>query len=219
MKRTLTAAVVLVVPTLIAPPAAAQDVAERFQLALGTPLVAYTKSSYEFDVDVLGDVDVDLSSTRWGVADNPVMLELGYGLDELIVLGGFVQLGGASASTEIDDLGYDNDESRFQVAVGPKLDLMFVEGGAARPFVTVQMGIVHVSTEVETQDTRYTGFRLGAGGGVRLFPTSGVSIDPALALGWATLKGDVEDSTLGDVDVKGSELGVTVSLGVSAWIP
>jgi hypothetical protein len=61
-------------------------------------------------------------------------------------------------------------------------------------------------------------FTLGGRVGLRCFPVSGLSIDPALAISWATGGGEVESPLGPAVDIDVSGFSVAIALGVSGWM-
>src|SRR5690606_41426852 len=75
--------------------AQAQDTEGALQLGLGTSVFSYSSASLEAEAQGVPQ-DLDISTTRWGLSDTQTTLELGYGLPEMIVPGGFPPLGGAS---------------------------------------------------------------------------------------------------------------------------
>jgi hypothetical protein len=205
-------------------PAAAQKVDGAVHLALSTEFVSYTKLDYTLETDFpAGDYDGKTSTTRWGFADdNGAMIEVGYGLSEMFVLGGFLQLGGQTVTEEAEPLNEEFDTDTFAVAVGPKLDILFLEDSKVRPYVTVMLGVGHASTDTEASNTKNssTQFLVQAGGGIRWFAAPGFSLDPGLMLGLATGSGEYEPDLVGvdHWDTSGTALHVGLSLALSGWI-
>src|SRR5688500_14077228 len=97
-------------------PARAQLIDEAFQLGLSTSLFSYSDITLESDAT---GTEVGTKVTRWGIRDS-VGLELGYGLNDMLVLGAVVILGGASQTIE-PPVGAEEESSEFAVQVGPKL--------------------------------------------------------------------------------------------------
>jgi hypothetical protein len=199
--------------------AEAQEVAGRFQLGLGTPVFTYSSIGTEVGDDP--SVEVDVATTNWGVHDAAV-LELGYGLSNALVLGGVLQLGGTSTTSELDAPGSEEStQSSFEVMVGPKIDYMFSEGSRVRPFVSGVIALLHSSTSNDDDDDddglSMTGVMLQGGVGLRWFATPGFSLDPSLRLGWSTISGDNEQGNT-STDVSASGVSVSLNVGFSGWI-
>jgi hypothetical protein len=201
--------------TLVSSVASAQNTDGAFQIGLTTSVFGYSKSAIEYD----DEMEVDISGVTWGLQDQ-AMLELGYGLGESVVLGGFALLGGASQTAELDDPELevdDSDASSLIVLLGPKLDLHFGEG-AARPFVGVSAAFLTASAERETSESSNTGFQLGARAGVRWFPVPGFSLDPSLGVNYVHASGEIEPDAADSIDVSTSGFSVVLMVGASGWI-
>src|SRR5687767_5507172 len=121
--KTSTALCIVVAAGVMAPRAHAQDTKGAFQLGLSTSFISYTSGTTELELPG-GDVSVDISDVDWGfTGDNGVVLELGYGVTDIVLVGGFVQLGGSSQSTQIDQPGEPEvDLTEFGLLIGPKVD-------------------------------------------------------------------------------------------------
>ena len=200
--------------TLFARPAAAQDVEGAFQLGLGTSILTYESITTTVET-AAGDQDTDSSTTTWGVRDE-VVGELGYGLTESLVLGGFVQLGGSSTTTEPEG-GEETETSEFGLFLGPKLDFMFMPGQKVQPFVGAVAGLAMASADNGAFETSLTGFQLMGRAGIRAFLADSFSLDPALALSWVTASGEADSGPV-NVDISASGFTIGVMLGVSGWL-
>src|SRR5688572_11493099 len=201
---------VAVVAVTAAPTAHAQETAGAFQLGLSTSFVSYTSGTSEAEVPG-DDVSVDVSEVDWGLTgENGVVLELGYGVTDIVILGGFVQLGGSSQSTQVDLPGEPEvDRTEFGLVIGPKIEAMFSPGSTVRPFIGAGVGFLLSSTDDEDTgtDTSLTGVQLLGRVGLRAFAAEGFSIDPAIVFGWATASGEVETATA-NVDTSASAFNV-----------
>jgi hypothetical protein len=200
--------------------ASAQDVSGAVQLGLGTPIFEYSDASVEVEFDSL-QTENDITTTRWGLGHS-VVTEIGYGINDMIVVGGFVELGGTS-ETDTDDADEETKTSEFNLFLGPKIDVMFSAGSAARPFVGAILGYGTTSIEenppgmAPTTEYSASGFQFAARGGVRLFAASGLSIDPQLVFGYANLSGDVDAGmTTADLKISGYSIGLSVVF--SGWL-
>lgn len=218
--RTATALSVVVAAGVAAPRAHAQETAGAFQLGLSTSFISYTSGTTEVELPT-GDVSADVSEVNWGfTGDNGVVLELGYGVTDIVILGGFVQLGGSSQTTQVDLPGEPEvDRTEFNLLIGPKVDVMFSPGNAVRPFIGagVAFAMSKIDDEDTGNDTSLTGVNLIGRVGLRAFAAPGFSIDPAVVFGWGAAWGEVDTGPT-DVDTNGSAFNVGLGLGFSGWI-
>jgi len=197
-----------------AAPSNAQSTEGAIQLGLSTTLFSYTKGTVTAEVGGL-ESDTDNSTTSWGIRDSAAA-ELGYGVTDSLVLGGFLQLGGESTTGEPEGQ-QESESSEFELLLGPKLDFMFSPGQKVRPFVGAMAGLLMVSADDEASETSLTGFQLLGRVGVRAFVAPGFSIDPALSLSWFTASGETEfDPTTIDVSASGVNVGLLI--GFSGWV-
>lgn len=221
--------------------AKAQTVAGALQLGLGTNFVDY--SSYPITAHVpvgAGTQDYKISpgTTTWGFAQrNGVTLEAGYGLTDMFVLGGLLQLGGWSQNVDTplapgSPLMTSRKESMFNLFIGPKFDVMFLPDSRVRPFVGAAVGLVRMTDTVQNTnqnnvtttptDSGWTGVGLLGRAGVRCFLTPGFSLDPMFVAGFATLSGSTTvpgpgATTLNyDSSITGYNLGLNVT--ASGWV-
>jgi hypothetical protein len=193
--------------------AAAQDIEGRFQLGLSTDLVSYTDATLTNDDN---DEDVDITTTRWGIRES-VLLELGYGVSEMIVIGAMATLGGASQT--IDTGAADDDESsEFTAVIGPKIDVVLSPGSTVRPFVGAAIAFATTTGEVVGgAETTITGFELGGRLGLHWFAAEGFSVAPSLAFIYASGSGEIDLGPM-NVDISMSGIDVALMLGASGWL-
>jgi hypothetical protein len=209
-----------VAASVAAPTAHAQETAGAFQLGLSTSFISYTSGTTDLELPG-GDVSADVSGVNWGLTgENGVVLELGYGVTEIVILGGFVQLGGSSQTTQVDLPGEPEvDRTEFGLLIGPKIEAMFSQGSTVRPFIGAGVGFLLSSVDDEDtgNDTSLTGVQLLGRLGLRAFAAEGFSIDPAVVFGWATASGEVDTGPT-NVDTSFSAFNVGLGLGFSGWI-
>jgi hypothetical protein len=194
--------------------AAAQDIQDRFQLALSTDLVTYNSVTFESD---LFDDDLEQNTTKWGV-HRSVLLELGYGVSEMIVVGAIVTLGGTSQSVEQGD--DESEVSDFVAVVGPKIDLLLSQGSDVRPFLGAFIALAHQSDSVEDgAETSMTGFNIGARLGLHCFASTGFSVMPAVMFAYGNVSGEMEiDGSSETPEISQSGFSLALMLGASGWI-
>jgi hypothetical protein len=197
--------------------AAAQSVERALQLGLGTSPVQYTSGTAT--TTFFGQqAEEGFSSFALGLGpESGVLLEGGYGLSEMVVLGGLLQAGNESVSTEPATGGSLND-SRLDLLIGPKVDLMLSPGRKVRPFLTAAAGLDFFSYNVADSKTEATGFEANLGLGLRWFAAPGVSFDPALVGGWGMGSGTLSDQAGGIYDYSFSAFALGLRLAVSGWL-
>ena len=232
--------------SVISSHAKAQTVANSLQIGLGTDFVSYSAYTQRVTAPPLapapqvGTVDYkwDLHETRWGVSDHSNLnLEIGYGINDMLIIGGLLTLGGWNGYNHSQQLGSSNNtqESTFSLFIRPKFDVMFLEESRVRPFVGAIIGLTRV-TDNQTAtsdlnvtttnvDTGYTGVGLFARGGIRWFLTPGFSLDPAFVIGFATMSGSAQGILRNGAAVAATSYdsgltGFSVGLGVTAsgWV-
>jgi hypothetical protein len=138
-----------------------------------------------------------------------------------VILGGFVQLGGSSQTTQVDLPGEPEvDRTEFGLVIGPKIEAMFSPGNTVRPFIGAGAGFLLSSVDDEDtgNDTSLTGVELLGRIGLRAFAAEGFSIDPSVVFGWATASGEVDTGPT-NVDTSGSAFNVGLGLGFSGLDP
>lgn len=198
---------------LVAAPLARAEEGE-FQLGLGTPFLGYSSATVEPDE---GD-ETTLSGITWGIG-HEVHAELGYGITPNLIIGGLLQLGGTSLTSETGD--NETDVGSFDFMLGPKLDYVLMPGDKVQPFIGGVIGYLNSSTSSGDGDDESTfttsGFQFMARGGLRLFPGKEFSIDPWLGLSYFTGSAETE---LGDlsVDSDASQWQLMVHLTLSGWM-
>lgn len=193
------------------------------QLSLGTYFVRFTSLSQSFDDNPNGDLSV--SDLKWGFSgSSPVFLEGGYGLTENIIIGGLLQLGGASNTIEADMGGAKIETSGFDLLIAPKFDYQFSPTAKVNPFVGGMLGIEMNSTSAPggvggTTDDSQLNFTLLARGGLRCFLFDGFSIDPAVVFGLRIGSGTTKlGGAAADLDYGLSGFRIGLSVSMSGWL-
>jgi hypothetical protein len=213
--RTLLALASFLGGASLAAPAHAQSTEGAVQLGISSPFLTHTEATYTTESG-LADVESDVSQTNWGLGQQFVA-EIGYGVNDGLVLGAVVELAGVSSTTEIEALNQETDTSQLVFILGPKLDYMFAPDSRVRPFLSAMAGLVIDSLDTGVAERSLTGFQLQGRAGLRAFVTEAFSIDPALFLGWTKASGELTiDQTENDLDYSGVSFGVT--LGLSGWV-
>lgn len=203
----------------------AQESFDRLQIGLLTSLVRYNQVTIEAEAGGVTSED-ETRRTGWGLASfNGVGLEIGYGVTDLLVVGGRLELGGESTTEQADTLP-EMESSGLDLLLAPKIDVMFSPGEPVRPLLGAAAGLLLARSEEDldtTQglgpvaETSVTGLALMARGGLRWFPVPGVTFDPAVAVHWQTGSGETEFAA-GTVDVSIKGIGVALEIGVSGWL-
>lgn len=183
------------------------------QLGLYLPVVRYLPVGLEFEN---GGAEVDVSRLDWGIAENPVSLEIGYGLTDSLVLGGQLGIGGESSTQE--QMGFaDQESSEFNFQFGPKLDYMFSAGSKVNPFAGAVVLVGIDSTDNNGAEFSTTVFRFLGRIGLRAFLADSFSIDPALVVGAGVGSASQDDGTNeADLSVTGFQVGLDI--GFSGWM-
>lgn len=193
-------------------PAAAQQIEGAVQLALSTDLVSYTSVTL---TEEDSDVDRDTTVTQWGIRDG-AMLELGYGVTEMIVVGASLALGGISTKVDVGE--NDGESNNFMAAIGPKIDFVLTPGATVRPFLGAGIAFVTTTEEiVDGAEATLTGFQLSGRLGAQCFAADGFSISPALAFSYSSGSGDVSVDTE-SADISMSGIQVALQVGMNGWI-
>jgi hypothetical protein len=191
------------------------------QLSLGSYFMRYTSLSQSFD-DNAGDFS--RSDLNWGFSNtSPVILEGGYGLTDSFVVGGVLQLGGVSSTTESEMSGQKFESSGFDLLLAPKVDYHFMPESKINPFVGGLLGVEMASVSTPalmglTNDESSTSFVLSARGGLRCFLFDGFSIDPALSIGFKIGGGSTKAAGGTEVDWSTSGFRVGLSVSMSGWL-
>ena len=193
--------------------ATAQDIEGHVQLGLSTDLVSYTDATLTNDDN---DQDVDMTTTRWGIRES-VLLELGYAVSDMIVVGAMATLGGASQT--IDTGAADEEESsEFTAVIGPKIDIVLSPGSTVRPYLGAVIAFATTTGEtVGGAETTVTGFELGGRLGLHWFAAEGFSVAPSLAFIYAGGSGEIDLGTT-NVDISMSGIEVALMLGATGWL-
>jgi hypothetical protein len=198
-----------------ATPAAAQEIGRRLHVGLVTPLFSYTTTTLE---DEATSAEVDTTAVSWGPREQ-VALAVGYGLTEMLVIAGVLEVGGSSTEISSDTPGVETQKTNSgRWFVGPRFDVVLSPGSEVRPFASVTPGLLVSWSDVGEVDTSSMGFELQLQGGVRWFPLDGFSIDPSIGVAWSTSSGEVEVAGMSR-DTSDSGISFAVAVGFSAWIP
>ena len=229
--------------SIVSVQARAQAIGNALQVGLGTNFVSYQSDTYTDHMLQANGTTVDykpnVHNTTWGFTGrNNLVLEGGYGITDSLVLGGLLQFG--NWSTTSDAIQPQNGapqatESRFYLFIAPKIDYMFLPDSAVRPFIGAAIGLVHTAQSIQTQTTNVngstntatnidvgmTGVGLQLRAGVRWFLTPGFSVDPAFAFSYGAGSGTYSVPVAGamrndDSSVSGYTLGLNLAL--SGWI-
>ena len=238
--KTLTALIAIGFVSIVSGHAQAQTTAGALQLGLGTNFVTYSSENITEHQPQPNGTTLDYKqverNTNWGLANNNgVTLEGGYGITDILVLGGLLEMGGWShtygpdAATAGDP---KRNDFRFSFFIAPKIDVMFLPDSVVRPFVGAAVGLVRNTLTQQTTDqanvTRTpvdfgaTGIGLLGRVGIRWFLTPGFSLDPAFVFGYNAGSGSTVVPAGGaatqslDTSVNGYSVGLR--LGLSGWI-
>jgi hypothetical protein len=244
--KTLTALIAIGFVSIVSSRAQAQTTAGALQLGLGTNLLTYSSDTISEHQVLNNGTTIEYKgieqNTTWGLANrNGIYLDAGYGITDMLVLGGMLQLGSWSNTTGDRDLGNNNgtaqaNEHRFTLFLGPKLDVMFLPDTVVRPFVGVGLGLVRHTYTTETtthngagatitatpNDLGVTGVGLLARAGIRWFLTPGFSLDPAFVFGFSSATGTMvippNGQTNGHFDTGVTGYTVGLQMAFSGWI-
>jgi hypothetical protein len=187
------------------------SVAGALQLSLGTQFVRYRASSINFDNNA-GKLSV--SGLKWGFGDSsPILLEGGYGITDRLLIGGILQLGGSSDTTERDVDGAKAELSEFDLMLAPKIDYQFSPTSKINPFVGGMLGIAHTSGSENGTKNSSTLFVMQARGGLRCFLAEGFSVDPAVIVGFGVGGGSAGEAGFGTTAFQ-----IGLALSVSGWL-
>ena len=243
MRKTTVATLTAVgLVSFLATNAHAQAVAGALQVGIGTGLVSYTSPTYtvhNYPVGpgaIVGDLKTNPPITTWGFASrNGVTLEGGYGLNDMFVIGGMLQLGGWSQSSLPGPGNATEKTSMFDLFIAPKLDVMFLPESRVRPFVGGAIGLTHFGTTTErttpaaggatvttTQNSAgATGIGLLGRAGIRWFLTPGFSIDPAFVFSYSAMSGSTEEprgAATVSYDSSMNSYTIGLNVGFSGWV-
>jgi hypothetical protein len=170
---------------LLAGTASAQQVGGKLKLGLEASVFNFnSQTETPEDADegsTTSVVDFGVASMAGGgamsgsyVGQPPLGVDIGYGLTDFLLLGGRVAVGFVSLSPEEGD-----STSGFLFSLFPHIDYVLMEGESLRPFFGGQLGIQTVSTSNGSEHSALQ-FGFGLEGGVMIFVTEGLSIDPRL---------------------------------------
>lgn len=187
-------------------------------LTLTTTLASYSQLSFVLQPQGVADMSGTITNVAWGPSTNAVTLELGYGLSSHALLGVYLEFGGSTLTTKIQDLGINQDVSTARFLVGPKFEFLFSDSGTLRPFVLGVAGFTWAPQQNTDQAVSLTGFQVLAGAGLHWHITENFSIDPALHAGGGTGWGSVNQGTYRNTPAHGSLVTAGLVLGATGWI-
>jgi len=180
----------------------------------------------EIDWDDYGEDDFDGVNVGFGLAGAThgslrgalaePDLALGAGL--VVIDGLTIGLRGVFGFAKVDD-DSGADYKAFSWGVIPYGEYAFLSG-VFRPFVTVQLGFVGVTGEIDQvgdDDFHAWMFVVGGGGGAHLFVADNLSFDLTLLMGGNLGGGEYEWLT-GDDDFSVSLFELQLLLGISGWL-
>jgi hypothetical protein len=150
-------------------------------------------------------------STSWGFPRAPLLLDVGYGLSERVVLG--AQLGFAGESGAADSRNARQRGHGYEFMLGPKFDFVIAPRSSVSPFIGALASVGTGAAGSSSDSIKSSLFRVGLRGGLRYFALHGLSLDPALSV--AGVFGSKSAAGGSSNDVSGLEVGA--SLGMSAW--
>lgn len=204
--------------TLAPAPAEAQDVDGVVRVAFGAALVEHARTQLEFErPNLLGETNLALSHTEWGSEAPSVFIDVGYGLSNWVVLGAFVQIGGASFRLQSGASGLADDACACLLVVGPRAEIVFAPGSEVRPFAAASVGFAAVSAEAGENRASLRGLELTGELGLHWFAATGVSLDPAVQVGWGIASGDL-DAFGEQIELRATTWNLALALSVSGWI-
>ena len=201
----------------------------RFELAVTTTLVSYSKLSYTLDIPVVGKVDGAITNTAFGPSANPVTVEFGYLLGSQLSVGLLLEAGSTSThATAESPLNVNQTQTLGRLMVGPRVGYTFSDSGTLRPFAIAAVGFTYAPQQdsADARSLALTGFEVIGGLGLHWYLTESFSIDLAGRAGYGLGSGHVDqDYPVGDmtvtsnVPVTGSLLTGGALIGVTGWLP
>lgn len=208
----------------------------RFEIAITTTLVTYSKLAFTLDVPVIGETDGDISNLGFGPSANPVTLEVGYLLSPRFSLGVLLEAGSTSTRTTVrgpDPLDIDETQTLGRLMVGPRVAYSFSDPAAVQPFAMAAVGLTYAPQTASegARSLALTGFEAIVGLGLHWFPTPRFSFDAAVRAGYGIGSGHVEETypvgtdaagmpieQTSNVPVRGSLITGSALIGVTGWL-
>lgn len=203
------------VSLLAASPARADDGVGAFRLALSGDLFGFVSETAKSDDDFGRPRSATLERLRFGLLTPRLGLELSGEIAPMVLLG----ITGAVAYSETTLEGFEQKTVAWLAT--PWIEIAFLPGSSARPFLRASIGGggadstgVALGSGAESSTTTLQA-AFGLTGGVHLFATDDVSIDPTLTFGYRT--GDQSRAVL-DRNIGIEAFEVTLGVAISAWI-
>lgn len=187
-------------------------------LTLTTTLASYSQLTFVLQPSGSADMSGTLTNVAWGPSVNPVTIEVGYALSSHALLGIYLELGGSTLTTKIEELGTNQELSSARFLLGPKFEFLFSDSGKLRPFVLGVAGFTWAPQQNTGESISLTGFQMLAGAGLHWHVTESFSIDPALHAGGGTGWGTVNQGVYRNVPAHGSLVTAGLVLGVTGWV-
>jgi hypothetical protein len=187
-------------------------------LTMTTTLASYSQLTFVLQPPGSADMSGTITNVAWGPSVNPVTLEVGYALSSHALLGVYLELGGSTLTTEIQDLGINQELSSARFLLGPKFEFLFSDSGTLRPFVLGVAGFTWAPQQNTAESISLTGFQVLAGAGLHWHVSEGFSIDPALHAGGGTGWGTVNQGVYHNVPAHGSLVTAGLVLGATGWV-
>ncbi|HKP61648.1 MAG TPA: outer membrane beta-barrel protein [Polyangiales bacterium] len=187
--------------------------AGALQFTLGTYIVRYRSESLSFDMNA---GELSRSQVKWGFGDDAaVLLEGGYGLNENMIVGGLLQIGGTSTTEKIGEV--ETPISNFSLTLAPKFDYQFLPTSKFNPFVGGALGFSIGSSTLAARDESITAFVAYARAGVRCFLFDGFSVDPALVFGFG-IGGGSQEAMTNKLDFSLTRFQIGLAVSTSGWL-
>ncbi|MDD9941232.1 MAG: hypothetical protein OXU20_09360 [Myxococcales bacterium] len=200
-------------------PAEAQVTDGRLRLGIEVGLLDVVARGYTAD-----DSDQEIAEAQgsFGLAVGRVNYNVGFGLSELLMLGGRLQIGNTGFVTIVDD--EDGPTTGiFSLAVWPYLEFNVGDPDSLQWFLGPMLGLIVEHRQVEDRDANETleEETLGMGGlgavvGLRLFVSEMAALEGALQLRFAGGSSKFETDEL-DIEEDLGQFELLVTIGGSLW--
>lgn len=183
----------------------AQDLEDKVQLGLDLGLLSFNKSSIDLD-----DTDDEVDTDKFAVGTLPsAAVRAGYAVTPNVVIGGFFELSYSQV-----DLG-DAESDTVEVGIGPTVEYIFGTG-AFRPFLAAALALAYQQSDAGPEVDQLL-FGGGISGGMHLFLTESVSVDPSFGFAFGAGSGSVDNNAGNNVDYGVTAWGIDAKIGLSAW--
>jgi len=218
-----------------APASSAGNASARVRVHVDTDFFGFT----HFDPDASDSTDANVNTLGFGLGRLTLidggtalfdrsLLAFGVGA---VILGGRAVVGARAAFVMDGVLRDSSNSTTFGGRLVPYFNYMFKQSGRVRPYIGVRLGFGGGSATIEgefagdaTRDRVNVIYPLvGAQGGVHVFLTDRISLDPGLSLDYAAPFGKtkrIEPASDTDPDLQfvGHVLNAAITLGLSMWI-